>query len=62
MNFFPNQIPYMNNIIPNIDFNNNLLNKLTEFDNRIKVLEQKIAKLENELNNNNEQNNGFYML
>ena len=67
MNFFP----YENNMMIPINqdnnmLNNNFLNGLNELDNRIRKLEQRIVRLENEnLKNNvnyNEPDNSLYMI
>ena len=69
MIFFPNGNNMMmppNNFENNFNntINNNLLNKLNEIDNRIKKLEQRIVKLENENGsiNYNEPDNSLYMI
>ena len=70
MNFFPNDNMMMPNgmMMPNsMDFNYNLLNKFNEFENRLKKIEQRIARLENEFSinndfNHNEPDNTFYMI
>ena len=54
MNFYPN-IPSGNIVLPNM-INNNIMNKINELENRIKLLEQKIINLETK-NNNNSYNN-----
>ncbi|MBR7042320.1 MAG: hypothetical protein IKI04_02340 [Bacilli bacterium] len=60
MNFIPNYpLPMDNNII---DINQ-IINKLNEYDNHIKNLEQRISKLESiSKNSNNEPDNYFYMI
>ena len=60
MNFIPNyQIPpVMPNNMNIIDINR-IINKLSEYDNRIRALEEKLSKLENKTN---EPDNNFYMI
>ena len=64
MNFFPNGfVP--NNEVGNMNiYNNNLLNKINEMDTRIKKLEQRIIRLENEYGNinYNEPDKSLYMI
>ena len=67
MNFFPdgnNMMLPPNNMEVTNYFNNNIINKLTEMDNRLRKLEQRIIKLENASNNINysEPNNSLYMI
>lgn len=61
MNFMNNpNIPIINN--PNMI--NDILYKLSEYENRIKKLEQKVNRLENNSYNNynNEPDNNMYMI
>ena len=60
MNFIPTyQIPpVMPNNMNIIDINR-IINKLSEYDNRIRALEEKLSKLENKTN---EPDNNFYMI
>lgn len=60
MNFIPNyQIPpVMPNNMNIIDIDQ-IINKLNEYDNRIRALEEKLSKLENKTN---EPDNNFYMI
>ena len=72
MNFFPNIpnngefIPSNNNMFSNVDYSNgeNLFYKINELDNRLRRLEQRIIRLENESNNSNNSlpDNSLYML
>ena len=69
MNFFPNYgVPNM--MVPNINndinYMNQIFNKLNEYVWRIKRLEQRITRLENEHNNSDynytEPDNSLYMI
>ena len=73
MNFFPNfpngnmAIPFNNGMMMPDNMNmNNFFNKFSEIENRIKKLEQRIIRLENEGNKNdfnyNEPDNSLYMI
>ena len=67
MNFFPNNInpnmlvgPIPNNYD---NFNNqNIFYKINELENRIKKIEQRISRIENENNDNIIPDNSLYMI
>ena len=61
MNFYP-PIPFPNNMYPQPVDLYNLINKVDEFEKRIKYLEERITKLEKTKINNPEPDNSMYMI